>query len=234
MAERIRLLIVEREPLFRRGVIAAVEAMADVEVVGEVGTAAEGIRLARALQPDVVLIGAGLPDAAGLSAVEGFARRLPNLRIVAVGESDWDDELLAALQAGAAAYLAKTVGEAEVREAIARVAAGEPVIEQQALARPAVAARAVERLRQGDATARERFRRAPLTRREMQVLQGISAGRTNAEIGDELGISAQTVKNHVTAILRKLGVSDRTQAVVLGLRQGWITLEGSPEPPGEG
>jgi DNA-binding NarL/FixJ family response regulator len=67
----------------------------------------------------------------------------------------------------------------------------------------------------------------------LQVLQGISAGRTNAEIGDELGISAQTVKNHVTAILRKLGVSDRTQAVVLGLRQGWITLEESPEGSGE-
>jgi two-component system, NarL family, response regulator DegU len=231
MAERIRLLIVEREPLFRRGVIAAVERVPGLEVVGEVGTASEGIRLARSLQPDVAIIGTALPDAPGLTAVEGFARRLPDLRIIAVGETDWDDDLLAALQAGAAAYLAKTVTEAPLRETIARVAAGEQVIEQQALARPSVAARALERLR--GAPGEARFRRAPLTRRELQVLQGISAGRTNAEIGDELGISAQTVKNHVTAILRKLGVSDRTQAVVLGLRQGWITLEESPEGPGE-
>ncbi|HEU5432140.1 MAG TPA: response regulator transcription factor [Thermomicrobiales bacterium] len=233
MTERIRLLIVEREPLFRRGVIAAVERVPGLEVVGEVGTAGEGIRLARSLQPDVALIGAALPDAPGFSAVEGFARRLPDLRIVAVGESDWDDDLLAALQAGAAAYLAKTVAEARLRETIVRVTAGEQVIEQQALARPSVAARALERLR-GGAHGEERFRRAPLTRRELQVLQGISAGRTNAEIGDELGISAQTVKNHVTAILRKLGVSDRTQAVVLGLRQGWITLDESPAAPSDG
>ncbi|HEU0113823.1 MAG TPA: response regulator transcription factor [Thermomicrobiales bacterium] len=230
MAERIRLLIVEREPLFRRGVIAAVERMPGLEVVGEVGTASEGIRLARALQPDIALIGAALPDAPGLGAVDGFARRLPDLRIIAVGESDWDDDLLAALQAGAAAYLAKNVAEARLRETIERVAAGEQVIEQQALARPSVAARALERLRAGAAPA-ARFRRTPLTRRELQVLQGISAGRTNAEIGAELGISAQTVKNHVTAILRKLGVSDRTQAVVLGLRQGWITLDGALDAP---
>ncbi|HET7095311.1 MAG TPA: response regulator transcription factor [Thermomicrobiales bacterium] len=233
MADRIRLLIVEREPLFRRGVIAAVERMPGLEIVGEVGTASEGVRLARALQPDVALVGAALPDAAGLSAVEGFARRLPDLRIVAVGESDWDDDLLAALQAGAAAYLAKTVSEADLRETIARVAAGEQVIERQALARPSVAARALERLRAGETLAAARFRQAPLTRRELQVLRGISAGRTNAEIGDELGISAQTVKNHVTAILRKLGVSDRTQAVVLGLRQGWITLDDSAGGPTE-
>ncbi|HEX5499663.1 MAG TPA: response regulator transcription factor, partial [Thermomicrobiales bacterium] len=204
-----------------------------LEIVGEVGTASEGIRLARSLQPDVALIGAALPDAPGLSAVEGFARRLPDLRLIAVGESDWDDDLLAALQAGAVAFLAKTVDEARLRETIERVAAGEQVIEQQALARPSVAARALERLRASDALAETRFRQAPLTRRELQVLRGISAGRTNAEIGDELGISAQTVKNHVTAILRKLGVSDRTQAVVLGLRQGWITLDESPGPPPE-
>ena len=144
---------------------------------------------------------------------------------------------LAALRGGAAAHLGKDAGEETLRETIRRVAHGEHVIQQQLLERPQVSGRVVERAG-AFGRARPLPRRPPLTARELQVLRGISAGKTNGEIGDELGISAQTVKNHVTAILRKLGVSDRTQAVVLGLRQGWLAMEGivppPAAPPGEG
>ena len=236
MAERTRVLIVEREPLFRRGVATALEA-APFEVVGHAGTLGDGLRLALSLRPDVVLVGTSLPDAPGFAALDELTRRAPGLPAIVVGETAWDDDLVAALRGGAAAHLGKDAGEETLRETIRRVAHGEQVIQQQLLERPQVSGRVVERAG-AFGRARPLPRRPPLTARELQVLRGISAGKTNGEIGDELGISAQTVKNHVTAILRKLGVSDRTQAVVLGLRQGWLAMEGivppPAAPPGEG
>ncbi|MDP9368144.1 MAG: response regulator transcription factor [Chloroflexota bacterium] len=226
MADTIRVLIVEREPLFRRGLAGCLEADRELDIIGSVATANEGYRLADKSAPDVVLVGTTLPDAPGLDVATEMRRRFPALATVVVAANESDDELFAAIRAGASAYCGKDVDEEILLHIIKRAATGEYVINEQLLAKPYVAARVLEQFR---ATASDNLAPqsafAPLTDRELEILRKVSNGLTNAEIGVALGISAQTVKNHVTSILRKLAVNDRTQAVVTALRRGWLSID---------
>ncbi len=152
-----------------------------------------------------------------------------DLAVVVVDEAESDEGLFAAIRAGAAAYLDRAMPEGELVGLVKRVAAGGYPINEQVLARPAVATRVLEAFRLAadpDPNHGAVGAYAPLTGRELAVLEKVRDGLTNGEIGEALGISAQTVKNHVTSILRKLAVNDRTQAVVLALRQGWLALDG--------
>ncbi len=229
MSESIGVLIVAREPLLRRGLVGCLKTDRGIRVVGSVATAGEGYRRADELLPDVALVGTTLADAPGLNAAAELRRRVPALATVVVAAAETDDELFAAIRAGAAAYVGKDVPEDQLLALVKRAAAGEYVINEQLLAKPYVAARVLEQFRTATAGAlapTSAF--APLTNRELEILQKVSDGLTNAEIGSALGISAQTVKNHVTSILRKLVVNDRTQAVVLALRRGWLTIDDGP------
>ncbi len=229
MNESISVLIVEREALFRRGVVGCLETDPAIRVVDSVATAEDGYRRADELLPDVVLVGTTLVDAPGLSAAAELRRRFPALATVVVADAETDDELFAAIRAGASAYVGKDVPEEELIALVKRTATGEYVINEQLLAKPYVAARVLEQFRSagaGDLAPTSAF--APLTERELEILKKVSDGLTNAEIGYALGISAQTVKNHVTSILRKLAVNDRTQAVVLALRRGWLSIDDEP------
>jgi len=226
MSDQTGVLIVEREALFRRGVAACLDADPELRVVASVATAEEGYRQADELSPDVVLVGTTLPDAPGLAAAAELRRRFPAVATVVVADHESDDELFGAIRAGAAAYLGKDVPEEELVVLVKRTARGEYVINEQFLSNPAVAARVLEEFR--SVTAGElapTMAIQPLTDRELEILKKVSNGMTNAEIGFALGISPQTVKNHVTSILRKLAVNDRTQAVVLALRRGWLTID---------
>lgn len=237
MPASIRVLIVERDPLFRRGVAALLEGHPDLEVAGSIETAEGGYRLADELLPDVVLVGTTLPDAAGLAAAAELRRRFPALATVVTAPDESDDELFAAIRAGASAYCGKDVPEDRLLTLIRRAAAGEYVINEQLLERPNVAARVLEQFRAAGGDIAPQSAYAPLTDRELEILRKISAGMTNAEIGYALGISPQTVKNHVTSIMRKMAVNDRTQAVVTALRRGWIHIDEThpgaavPNPP---
>lgn len=226
MSDTIRVLIVEREQLFRRGLAGALAASSRLEVVGSVGTAEEGYRLADETSPDVALVGTTLSEAPGLSAATELRRRYPALATIVVAANESDDELFAAIRAGASAYCGKDIAEDRLIELIERSATGEYVINEQLLDKPYVAARVLEQFRSAtasDLAPTSAF--APLTDRELEILRKVSDGLTNAEIGYALGISAQTVKNHVTSILRKLAVNDRTQAVVTALRRGWLSID---------
>ena len=229
MSASINVLIVEREALYRRGLVGCLESDPELRVAGSVATAEDGYRRADELLPDVVLVGTTLPDAPGLTAATELRRRHPSLATVVVSPSESDDELFAAIRAGAAAYVGKDVAEEVLIGLVKRAATGEYVINEQLLAKPYVAARVLEQFRAaaaGDLAPTSAF--APLTERELEILKRVADGLTNAEIGYALGISAQTVKNHVTSILRKLAVNDRTQAVVLALRRGWLSLDDKP------
>ncbi len=226
MSETIRVLIVAKEQLTRRGLAACLEADPTVQVIGSAATADEGYRLADEHLPEVVLVGTTLPDAPGLTAATEFRRRYPALATVVIATQESDDELFAAIRAGAAAYCGQDIEEDKLIGIIKRAATGEYVINEQLLNKPYVAARVLEQFRSAtvsDLAPTSAF--APLTDRELEILRKVSDGLTNAEIGYALGISAQTVKNHVTSILRKLAVNDRTQAVVTALKRGWLSID---------
>ena len=225
MSDVIRVLIVGHEPLFRRGLSAVLEAEPLTEVVGNSATAEEGYKLADELLPDVILVGTTLADAPGLAAATEMRRRFPAIATIVVAAQETDDELFAAIRAGASAYCGQDIPEDSLIVLIKRSATGEYVINEQLLDKPYVAARVLEQFRSAttsDLAPTSAF--APLTDRELEILRKVSDGLTNAEIGYALGISAQTVKNHVTSILRKLAVNDRTQAVVTALKRGWLSI----------
>ncbi len=226
MSDTIRVLIVAKEQLTRRGLAACLEADPTVQVVGSAATADEGYRLADEHLPEVVLVGTTLADAPGLTAATEFRRRFPALATIVIAAQESDDELFAAIRAGAAAYCGQDIEEDKLIGIIKRAATGEYVINEQLLNKPYVAARVLEQFRSAtvsDLAPSSAF--APLTERELEILRKVSDGLTNAEIGYALGISAQTVKNHVTSILRKLAVNDRTQAVVTALKRGWLSID---------
>ncbi|MFL5762100.1 MAG: LuxR C-terminal-related transcriptional regulator [Thermomicrobiales bacterium] len=242
MSDVIRVLIVGHEPLFRRGLAAVLEAEPLTEVVGTASNAEDGYKQTDEQLPDVILVGTTLVDAPGLAAATEMRRRFPAIATIVVAAQETDDELFAAIRAGASAYCGQDIPEDKLIALIKRSATGEYVINEQLLDKPYVAARVLEQFRSAttsDMAPTSAF--APLTDRELEILRKVSDGLTNAEIGYALGISAQTVKNHVTSILRKLAVNDRTQAVVTALRRGWLSIDdnngrpnSTPTPAGVG
>lgn len=231
MPDLIRVIVVEREPLYRRGLVSVLESFEQVEVVGSADSVESGYRLAEETSPSVALVGTNLTESPGLAFAGEMRRRYPASATIVIAAHESDDELFAAIRAGAAAYSGRGISEELLEQLVIRAAAGEYVINEQLLSKPYVAARVLDQFRNNvtsDAALNQAF--MPLTDRELEILRKVSEGMTNAEIGYALGISAQTVKNHVTSILRKLAVNDRTQAVVTALRRGWITIEESAEP----
>jgi DNA-binding NarL/FixJ family response regulator len=230
MSDVIRVIVVEREALYRRGVVAVLDAFADAEVVGTADTAEAGYTLADQTAPQVALVGTTLGDAPGLAFAAEMHRRFPAIAIIVMAAQESDDELFSAIRASASAYSGREISEEGLTELVRRAATGEYVINEQLLSKPYVAARVLDQFRNNviaDTALSNAF--MPLTDRELEILRKVSDGMTNAEIGYALGISPQTVKNHVTSILRKLAVNDRTQAVVTALRRGWLTIDSDGE-----
>jgi DNA-binding NarL/FixJ family response regulator len=226
MSDVIRVVVIEREALFRRGLVSVIEGFDDMAVAGSADSVGDGYALLDRAEPQVAVVGTTFPDAPGLEFAAEVRRRYPAVATIVMAASESDDELFSAIRASAAAYTGREVSEEHLAELIRRASLGEYVINEQLLTKPYVAARVLDQFRNNlvsDAALSNAF--MPLTERELEILRKVSDGMTNAEIGYALGISAQTVKNHVTSILRKLAVNDRTQAVVTALRRGWLTIE---------
>jgi DNA-binding NarL/FixJ family response regulator len=229
-ADVIRVIVVEREPLYRRGLVSVLESMDNVEVAGSADSVDAGYQLADDKSPSVALVGTTLSDAPGVAFAAEMRRRYPAIATIVIAANESDDELFSAIRANAAAYSGRDISEDALHELVSRSATGEYVINEQLLSKPYVAARVLDQFRNNnmsDAALSSAF--MPLTDRELEILRKVSDGMTNAEIGYALGISAQTVKNHVTSILRKLAVNDRTQAVVTALRRGWLSIDESSD-----
>ncbi len=203
----IRVLVVDDHPVVRTGLIAMLAAEPDIEVVGEGGSGSEAIRLAGQLAPDVVLMDLRMPGMDGVAATKAIvAGRGP--RVVVVTTYDTDSDILRAVEAGATGYLLKDTPRQQMADAVRAAARGETVLA------PPVAARLMTRMRAGPADL--------LTARELEVLELVGAGLTNAEVGRWLYISEATVKTHLLRVFVKLGVDDRTAAVTTAMARGII------------
>ena len=203
---RIRLFLLDDHEIVRRGLRDLFEAEDDLEVVGDVGSAQEAIRIAPALRPDVAVLDARLPDGSGIDVCRAIRSRNPEIRAIILTSYDDDEALFAAIMAGASGYVLKQVRSADLVDTVRRVAAGQSLLD------PAVTARVLERLRSPEPEVDEL---ASLTEREREILALIAEGLTNRQIGQRLYLAEKTVKNYVSSLLAKLGLERRTQAAVL-------------------
>lgn len=225
--KRIRLMIVDDHPLFRAGLRRIVELEDDFNIVGEVADGAEALVKARSIKPEVILMDVNLPGMNGLQATRELTASHTETAVIILTAYHDDEQMLHALRAGASAYYPKDVNPQELVDAVRQVSEGKYVVNEQVLSKPQVASWLLNQFEQmagaDDIESDHKFQ--PLSSREMQILKCITSGQSNKEIAKDLGISRQTVKNHMTSILRKLAVNDRTQAAVYALRRGWIRLQ---------
>jgi DNA-binding NarL/FixJ family response regulator len=201
----VRVLIADDHPLVRQGLQAALAPMPDVEVVAEAATGQAAVREAVLHRPDVVVMDLQMPELNGIEATRELAQSVPTAAVLVLTMFDDDDSVFAAMRAGARGYVLKGAEQQEIARAIAAVAAG------QAIFGPAVATRVLAYFATPPVTPTP-F--PELTAREREVLDLLAAGRNNHQIADQLGLSAKTVANHISAIFAKLQVADRTQAIL--------------------
>ncbi len=206
-ASDIRVLVVDDHPILRFGVIAIIQGCADMTVVAQAGTAFDAVRLFQEHRPDVTLMDLSLPDGSGVDAIRKILRLQPRARIVVLTTYEGDEDIYQALEAGAMGYLIKGMPHQSLIDALRRVHAG-----RRFLPAPVTSALS-SRQPDGELSARER-----------EVLALLVRGRSNREIAEELSIKEATVKSHVSVILQRLEVTDRTQAVISALKRGLAHL----------
>jgi len=217
MIMSITLLIIDDHALVRSGIRAYFESQSDLEVLADAASGEEAIRLAAEYVPDVVLMDLVMPGMDGVEATRRVREASPHTQVVVLTSYHEDSHIFPAIKAGAISYLLKDIGPAELAEAIRAAARGDAVIH------PKVAARMMQELRGNRDQGINPF--TELTDREQEVLKLIAEGLSNAEIANRLVLSEKTIKSHVSNILNKLHLADRTQAAVFAWREGIIRKE---------
>ncbi|QXG75100.1 response regulator transcription factor [Modestobacter sp. L9-4] len=208
-----RVLVVDDHPVVRGGLVGWLAAQPDIDVVGEAGDGLEALAAVAEHAPDVVLMDLRMPRMDGVTATGRITAAHPGVRVLVLTTYDTDADIVRAVEAGAAGYLLKDAPLPQLADAVRAAARGETVLA------PPVAAKLMSRMR-GPAV------EAP-TARELQVLGGVARGLTNAEIGRELFIGEATVKTHLVRVFTKLGVDDRTRAVMVAVERGLLSGPGS-------
>ncbi|MEP7286585.1 MAG: response regulator transcription factor [Chloroflexota bacterium] len=232
ISELINIVIVDDHPLIREGLHKLLGSETDIVVLAEAANGLQALTTIREVQPDVVLLDINLPDMNGIQVTSKLKSEWRHMAIVLLTAYDDDEQILHAMRAGASAYCPKEIEPDRLMNVIRQVARGNFVIggkvynergvqewinnKMEALAGPYVVDNG------------EHF--IPLSPREMEILRCVTRGLSNKQIASELGISQQTVKNHMTSILDKMNVEDRTQAAVYALQRGWVRLVDAHRP----
>lgn len=225
--DTIKVIVVDEQPLFRQGICSTLEKMGNCQIIGISTDAMEIYEMARTNDPDVAVIDAGLTNADPLEIARQVRHLAPQIAIMILTPSEDEERLFQSIKVGAAAYYSRNITPEEFSDAVRRVSQGEYLINDDVLTRPQLANRVLKSFREltveeEDPTTRDST--SPLSSREVEILDYIARGNSNKEIAKSLKISDQTVKNHITSILKKLAVNDRTAAVVHALRHGWIKM----------
>lgn len=217
MSESIRILLVDDHKIVRQGVRAFFDAQEGIEVIGEAGSGAAAVKMVEELVPDVVLMDLIMPGMDGVEATRLAKNISPRTQIVVLTSYHDDEHIFPALKAGALSYILKDVEMDELAEAVFKASRGEATLH------PQVASRVIQELhgRKKD----ENTLDVDLTKREMEILKVIAQGMSNSEIAEKFVISKYTVKGHVSNILSKLHLADRTQAAVYAWQQGIVGRE---------
>jgi two-component system, NarL family, response regulator len=203
----IHVLVVDDHPVVRQGLVAMLEEVPDILVVGQVGNGREAIAVCRQQQPDVTLMDLRMPELDGVAAITAICAEFPAARIIVLTTYDGDEDIYQGLRAGAKGYLLKDAEPEELLSAIRAVYKGQKHIP------PHVGAKLLERMASSE-----------LSDRELEVLQLITTGKSTQAVSKALNITERTVNFHINHILSKLGVEDRTQAVIVALRRGIVNL----------
>jgi DNA-binding NarL/FixJ family response regulator len=220
--DKIKVMVIDEQALFRAGVHQMLSRQPDLEVL-ECDPAQNALDLIEASLPDVALLGSDLTSLSGIDLGRKIAQYYPNTKVIVLSPDPNDEELFEVIKTAAAACLSKKASADELAAIIRRAHKGEYPINESLMTRPRVAKQVLNQFR-GFTRTMEGVA-APLTKRETQILTYVAEGNTNKEIAHILSISEQTIKNHVSAILRKLNANDRAHAVALALRSGWISPE---------
>jgi two-component system, NarL family, response regulator LiaR len=214
MSETITVLLVDDHQLVRQGVRAFLDTQPDITVVGEADSGATAVTLAGQYAPDVILMDLMMPGMDGVEATRRVKQVSPRTQIIVLTSYHQDEHIFPAIRAGALSYMLKDVGPAELADAVRKAAVGEAVLH------PRVAARVVQELHGTRSEAFNPF--TELSQREMETLHLIAEGLPNSDIAERMTISEKTVKSHVSNILSKLHLADRTQAAVYAWREGVV------------
>ena len=207
--DKIRVFLLDDHEIVRRGIKELLEGEPDIVVVGESGLADEAARRIPALRPDVAILDARLPDGSGIDVCREIRSRDPEIKALILTSYDDDEALFAAIMAGAAGYTLKQVRGNDLVETVRRVAAGQSTLD------PSVTAAVLDRVRNGPPVDKELER---LTAQEQRILDLIGEGLTNRQIGERMFLAEKTVKNYVSSMLAKLGLTSRTQAAIFSAK----------------
>ena len=207
----IRLILVDDHEVVRLGLMSLMEDLDWVEVVAEVGTAQAAVRAVEAHRPEVVVMDIRLPDQSGIEACRQITESWPETKVIMLTSYADDELIFGAIQAGASGYVLKQVGNQELIQALEAVRRGDALLD------PAVTRRVLARMRESERQQQAGAFR-DLSERELQVLALVAQGKSNPEIADQISLSKKTVRNHVSAILAKLGLANRVEAATFAVR----------------
>ncbi|MDD5605299.1 MAG: response regulator transcription factor [Dehalococcoidales bacterium] len=227
----IRVMIIDEQPFFRAGVRLALESQSDFKVL-DADPSDDTLNSIDLFQPDIVLLGSDLANFSGLELGTRIARRYPNTKVIMLSPDPNDQELFKVIRSSAVACLKKTVPPEELISNIRSASRGEYPINDNEVSRPIIVRQVLNNFQDMETLSRNVEEAvAPLTNREREILGHIADGNSNKQIARILNISEQTIKNHVSAIMRKLNANDRAHAVVLAIRRGLIKIEENHKRP---
>jgi DNA-binding NarL/FixJ family response regulator len=221
---KIQVFIISQQSLFKQGIEQTFSDVEDISISGITEVNDSVIKAIDNLPPDVALLDIDGPSENGIELAKRIKQRSPNIGVIVLSSNLDDNQLFLALKAQAVAYLSKEVTAEQLVETVRRVARGEHPINEYLTDRPKVAEHVLQQFQELSARSEAEAFMSPLTPREIEILQYIAEGYLNKQIAAELGISEQTIKNHVTSILRKLNANARTEAVVVAIKQGLISI----------
>jgi len=217
--KKITILLAEDHVVVRESIRQSLEREANLEVVGEAGDGEEAVRMAKELNPAVIIMDISLPKLNGIEATKQIKATQPSAIVLALTAYDYEQYIFPLLEAGAAGYLLKDISSRELINAIQTVFRGEAVLH------PAVASKVMQRFKRTKEESDKEHGIELLTERETAVLKMAARGMSNGDIAKELNLSIRTIESHLGTIFNKLGVGSRTEAVIEAMRKGWFTLE---------
>jgi len=228
-SKKLSLFIIDNQPLYRQALRQTLQE--EIEILGESKFTPDVWRTVENLSPDIVLIDVGLPSLAGFTTTRQIATRCPGTAVVMLTPSPDDDQLFQAIKSGAVAFTSKDISADKLLQLLREVGRGAYPINDTLLGRPSAAKKVLQLFKNLSLMGKDvETLMTPLSPREREILRHIAEGTSNKRIAFALGIGEQTIKNHITSIMRKLNANDRTHAVVLAMRKGWLNIEDKIEP----